>query len=142
LLSIAIEARISRRDLAKRLAVLEAKAKPRMISTWVDIMMLEDDDIKVELSPRMQELVEWQPMKKKKLSVNLTDNHKTKGQGYDTFLGVGFQEPNSPRCGDSREWRRKSWAVDPRRIWSSASCKASPVSWSSARTESWHSSIL
>ena len=38
-----------RRDLAKRLEVLEAKAKPRVISTWADFMMCEDDE--VELSP-------------------------------------------------------------------------------------------
>jgi len=44
-----------RRDLAKRLEVLEAKAKPRVISTWVDFMMCEDDE--VELSPELQELV-------------------------------------------------------------------------------------
>jgi len=53
-----MEARILRRDLAKRLEVLEAKAKPRVISTWVDLMMLEDDDLEVELSPELQELVE------------------------------------------------------------------------------------
>jgi hypothetical protein len=47
-----------RRDLAKRLAALEAKAKPRIISNWVDLMMWEDDDLEVELSPEMQELVE------------------------------------------------------------------------------------
>ena len=47
-----------RRDLAKRLEALEAKAKPRVISTWVDFMMLEDDDLEVELSPELQELVE------------------------------------------------------------------------------------
>jgi hypothetical protein len=45
-------------SLDKRLAVLEAKAKPRIISTWVDLMMWEDDDLEVELSPEMQELVE------------------------------------------------------------------------------------
>jgi hypothetical protein len=45
-----------RRDLAKRLEALETKAKPRMISTWVDFMMCEDDE--VELSPELQELVE------------------------------------------------------------------------------------
>jgi hypothetical protein len=42
----------------RRLAALEAKAKPRVISTWVDFMMCEDDDIEVELSPELQELVE------------------------------------------------------------------------------------
>jgi hypothetical protein len=47
-----------RRDLVKRLAALEAKAKPRVISTWVDLMMWEDDDLEVELSPEMQKLVE------------------------------------------------------------------------------------
>jgi len=45
-----------RRDLAKRLEALETKAKPREISTWVDFMMCEDDE--VELSPELQELVE------------------------------------------------------------------------------------
>ena len=45
-----------RRDLAKRLEALEAKAKPGAISTWVDFMMCEDDE--VELSPELQEFVE------------------------------------------------------------------------------------
>jgi hypothetical protein len=45
-----------RRDLAKRLEALETKAKPRVISSWVDFMMCEDDE--VELSPELQELVE------------------------------------------------------------------------------------
>jgi hypothetical protein len=45
-----------RRDLAKRLEVLEARTKPRVISTWVDFMMCEDDE--VELSPELQELIE------------------------------------------------------------------------------------
>jgi len=45
-----------RRDLVKRLEILEAKAKPRVISTWADFMMCEDDE--VELSPELQELVE------------------------------------------------------------------------------------
>ena len=59
-----MEARILRRDLAKRLAVLEAKAKPRVISTWVDFVMWcdehedDDEDIEVELCPELQELVE------------------------------------------------------------------------------------
>jgi len=44
-----------RRDLAKRLEALEAKAKPRVISSWVDFMMCEDDE--VELSPELQELL-------------------------------------------------------------------------------------
>jgi len=44
-----------RRDLVKRLEVLEAKVKPRVISSWVDFMMCEDDD--VELSPELQELL-------------------------------------------------------------------------------------
>ena len=53
-----------RRDLAKRLAVLEAKAKPRVISTWVDFVMWcdkhEDDEgnVEVELCPELQELFE------------------------------------------------------------------------------------
>lgn len=51
------------RDLAKRLAALEAKAKPPVISTWVDFVLWmdehEDDeeDVEVELSPELQELV-------------------------------------------------------------------------------------
>ena len=45
-----------RRNLVKRLEALEAKAKPRVISTWVDFMMCEDDE--VELSPDLQELIE------------------------------------------------------------------------------------
>jgi hypothetical protein len=45
-----------RRDLAKRLEALEAKTKPRVISSWVDFMMCEDDE--VELSQELQELVE------------------------------------------------------------------------------------
>ena len=44
-----------RRNLAKRLEVLEAKAKPRVISSWVDFMMCEDDE--VELSPELEELL-------------------------------------------------------------------------------------
>ena len=59
-----MEARILRRDLAKRLAALEAKAKPRVISTWVDFVLWldehEDDEggVEVELCPELQELVE------------------------------------------------------------------------------------
>ena len=44
-----------RHDIAKRLEALEAKAKPRVISSWVDFMMCEDDE--VELSPDLQELL-------------------------------------------------------------------------------------
>ena len=53
-----------RRDLAKRLAALEAKAKPPMISTWVEFVLWldehEDDkgSVEVELCPELQELVE------------------------------------------------------------------------------------
>jgi len=53
-----------KRDLSKRLAVLEAKAKPRVISTWVDFVLWldehEDDEgsVEVELCPELQELVE------------------------------------------------------------------------------------
>ena len=53
-----------RRDLAKRLAALEAKAKPPMISTWVEFVLWldehEDDEggVEVELCPELQELVE------------------------------------------------------------------------------------
>ena len=32
-----------KRDLSKRLAVLEAKAKPRVISTWVDFVLWLDE---------------------------------------------------------------------------------------------------
>ncbi len=45
-------------NLELRIAMLEAKAKPRVISTWVDFMMLADDDTEVELSQELQELVE------------------------------------------------------------------------------------
>ena len=50
--------------LYRRLEALEAKAKPVMISTWVDFVMWcaehEDDegDVDVELCPELQELVE------------------------------------------------------------------------------------
>jgi hypothetical protein len=53
-----------KRDLAKRLEVLEVKAKPRVISTWVDFILWldehEDDEgcVEVELCPELQELVE------------------------------------------------------------------------------------
>jgi len=53
-----------RRDLAKRLAALEAKANPPMIATWVDFVLWldehEDDEggVEVELCPELQELVE------------------------------------------------------------------------------------
>jgi hypothetical protein len=53
-----------RRDLAKRLEALEAKAKPRVISTWVDFMMWlyehenDEGELEVEFSPELQELVE------------------------------------------------------------------------------------
>jgi hypothetical protein len=52
-----------RRDLTKRLAVLEAKAEPRVISTWVDFVLWldkhEDDegDVDVELCPELLELL-------------------------------------------------------------------------------------
>ncbi len=55
---------IMRRDLAKRLEALEAKAKPRVISTWVDFMMWlyehenDEGELEVEFSPELQELVE------------------------------------------------------------------------------------
>jgi len=44
--------------------MLEAKAKPRMISTWVDFVLWldehegDDGKLEVELSPELQELVE------------------------------------------------------------------------------------
>ena len=50
--------------LYRRLEALEAKAKPVMISTWVDLVLWldehEDDegDVEVELCPVLQELVE------------------------------------------------------------------------------------
>ena len=53
-----------RRDLVKRLEILEAKAKPRVISTWADFMMWlyehenDEGELEVELSPELQELVE------------------------------------------------------------------------------------
>jgi hypothetical protein len=53
-----------RRDLAKRLAVLEAIAKPRVVSTWVDFFLWLDEhkddegDFEVELCPELQQLVE------------------------------------------------------------------------------------
>jgi hypothetical protein len=51
-----------RRDFAKRLTVLEAKAKPPMISTWVDFAKWVDEhgdeDIDVELSPELQKLMD------------------------------------------------------------------------------------
>lgn len=42
----------------RRMATLEAKAKQRVISISVDFMMLANDDMKVELSQELQELVE------------------------------------------------------------------------------------
>lgn len=51
-------------SLERRLAVLEAKTKPRVIATWVDFILWldehEDDegDVEVELCPKLQELVE------------------------------------------------------------------------------------
>jgi hypothetical protein len=49
-----------RRDLEYRLEVLEEKAKPRVISTLVDLVIYanEDSDEEVELSPEMAALVE------------------------------------------------------------------------------------
>lgn len=49
-----------RRDLIKRLEDLEAKAKPRVISTWVDFMLLEEDydEREVEFSPELQRVLE------------------------------------------------------------------------------------
>jgi hypothetical protein len=50
--------------LYRRLEALEAKAKPVMISTWVDLVLWldehEDDegDVEVELCPELQELFE------------------------------------------------------------------------------------
>jgi hypothetical protein len=50
--------------LYRRLEALEAKAKPVMISTWVDFVLWldehEDDegDVEVELCPELQVLVE------------------------------------------------------------------------------------
>ena len=52
-----------RRDLTKRLSKLEANAKPRVISTWVDFVLWldkhEDDEgnVEVELCPELQELL-------------------------------------------------------------------------------------
>jgi hypothetical protein len=53
-----------RGSLERRLAALEAEAKPRVISTWIDFMLWldehEDDEgeAEVELSPELQDLVE------------------------------------------------------------------------------------
>jgi hypothetical protein len=50
-----------RRDLAKRLSVLEARAKPRLISTLADFVIwcAEDEpDKDVEFSPQMEEFVD------------------------------------------------------------------------------------
>ena len=47
-------------NLERRIAVLEAKAKPLMISTWVDFILWldkhEDDeaDVEVELCPELR----------------------------------------------------------------------------------------
>jgi hypothetical protein len=47
-------------NVEKRLAALEEKAKPRAISTLVDLIIhvVENPDEDVELSPALQELVE------------------------------------------------------------------------------------
>lgn len=51
-------------NLERRLAALEAKAKPRVISTWVDFMLWldehEDDEgeAEVEFSQELQDFVE------------------------------------------------------------------------------------
>lgn len=51
-------------NLERRIVMLEAKAKPRVISTWVDFVLWldehEDDegDVEVELCLELQELVE------------------------------------------------------------------------------------
>ena len=51
-------------NLRRRIALLKAKAKPRMISPWIDFVLWldehEGDDGKLEvaLSPELQELVE------------------------------------------------------------------------------------
>ena len=52
-----------RRDLVKRLEILEAKAKPRVISTWFDFMIWLDEhendagDLEIELSPELEQLI-------------------------------------------------------------------------------------
>ena len=46
------------RDLDRRLADLEAKTKPPVISTWVDEHENDEGDLEIELSPELQELVE------------------------------------------------------------------------------------
>lgn len=52
------------RDFDRRLAALEAKTKPPVISTWVDFVKWVDEhendegDLEIELSPKLQELVE------------------------------------------------------------------------------------
>ena len=49
-----------RSNLTKRLEVLETKAKSRVISTFVDLVIYanEDSDEEVEFSPQMAALVE------------------------------------------------------------------------------------
>jgi hypothetical protein len=51
------------RTVEKRLAALEEKAKPRTISTLVDLIIhvAENPEADVELSPALQELVEKWP---------------------------------------------------------------------------------
>lgn len=50
-------------NLARRLAALEARAKPSMLSSWVDFVLWldehEDDEevIEIDLSPALQEIV-------------------------------------------------------------------------------------
>lgn len=69
----------------KRLATLEAKAKPRVISTWVDFMMCEDDE--VELSPELQELL-----------VEITTNEEVEGSRRS--LNFSHESRNVPRKRD------------------------------------------
>jgi len=46
-------------SLERRLAALEAKAKPPMIATWVDLMLwLDNPRVEAELCPELQMLVQ------------------------------------------------------------------------------------
>jgi hypothetical protein len=50
-------------SLERRLAHLEAKAKPPMIATWVDFILWldehenDEEDLEVELSPELKQLI-------------------------------------------------------------------------------------
>jgi hypothetical protein len=48
------------KDLKKRLAALDANAKPRIISTVLDLINSIEDNEDAELSPELQRLVDDQ----------------------------------------------------------------------------------